>query len=79
MAFLHFFGAAETVLEHICSSEGVFPPKLTNKSPLVYGVGGGITGAHPSSIWAQGMVESTQMLLSMDHAPIHGSLNQWPI
>lgn len=53
--------------------------KQKNKGPLVAGEGDGNIGAHPSNIWVECMVESTQMLLSMDHVPVHGSLNQWAI
>lgn len=60
---------------HIC----FFSPTPTNKGALVFGTGDGITGAYPNSIWALGMLESAQMLLSVDHVPVHGSLNQWAI
>ncbi len=51
-----------------------FLESTKNKGPLVAGEGDGNIGAHPSNIWVVCMVESTQMLLSMDHVPVHGSL-----
>lgn len=60
------------VLEHI----KVFFFTPTNKGAPVCGMGEGITGAYPNSIWALGMLESAQMPLSVDHVPIHSSQNQ---
>lgn len=43
------------------------------------GLDDGNFGARPSNIWTQGMAESTQMLLSVDLVPAHGTQNQWAI